>query len=155
MASRVFENQGAAIIEGDFRGTPGRPLSDAVRVGIAQPKACPSFLRTPELRPSPAAPRARPLVPKPSRANVGRSSTKAWQCLLFGKFLLQAHQRPELLLLLRPERELLVHDARNDVVKHGLPGGSGRQMCGELGFLLNRSTCGALFPRTLLGSTSD
>jgi hypothetical protein len=44
-ASRVFENQGAAIIEGHFLGTPDPPLIDAVRVGIAQPKACPSFLR--------------------------------------------------------------------------------------------------------------
>lgn len=41
VASRLFENQGAAIIEGDFLGTPGRPLIDAVRVGIANPGPVP------------------------------------------------------------------------------------------------------------------
>ena len=39
-----------------------------------------------------------------------------------GEFLLQAHQRPEFLLLLRAESKTSVHDAGNHVVKYRFPG---------------------------------
>jgi hypothetical protein len=54
-APGIFENQGAAIIEGDFLGTPCRALVETVWVGITPLSALSDPLSGARKRPTPKA----------------------------------------------------------------------------------------------------